>query len=90
MDNIEACRRENKLGLHFIDKYPDSHKIVYSDLSLSQIKDLKIKLFKGINHKEEKVQQQMMQEEEKKEDGGPNFGAPKKVDVVQNSLLREI
>ena len=63
VDNIEASRKEGKRGLEFIDKYPDSHKIFYSDLTFTDIKDLNITLFKEINHNERREdhgQHQMM------------------------------
>lgn len=37
IQHIDNCRNEGKFGLEFIDKYPDSHKIIYSDIQKTQI-----------------------------------------------------
>lgn len=47
MKNVEECRKEGKFGLEFIEKYSDSYKIVYSDLSIKKIKGLNLKIFKS-------------------------------------------
>ena len=51
---IDQCREEKKFGLEFIEKYPDSCKAIYSDLTMKEIKALKITIFNEKYQEEEK------------------------------------
>lgn len=40
LKHIDECRREGKLGFEFLDKYVDNFKIMYSDITLYELKKM--------------------------------------------------